>query len=151
MLKKNKGVTLTILVVTILIMLIIMGITIISADDLLSDVDEKRYLSNLYLIKARAVTYLDEYLFDGTDELGDDITENQIKKVGWTVDESKYIYRKWDIDRLETEGIDSKNTADDEIFIIQYDIINEEVDVASNVGIIDKEGNQKYILSNFED
>lgn len=151
MLRKSKGVTLTILVITIVVMLVIMSITIISADDLLSDADEKRYLSNLYLIKARAATYLDDYLFDGTDKLGDDVAETQIKKVGWTVDESKYTYRKWDIDRLEAEGIDAKNTADDEIFIIQYDLVNEEVDVASNIGIVDKDGNQKYILSNFED
>ena len=56
MLKNNKGVTLTILVISIIVMIIIFGITLSSADDLLRNSEKNRLKTNMYLIQSKAAT-----------------------------------------------------------------------------------------------
>ncbi len=146
MIKNNKGITLIALAITVLAMLIILGITVVTADDLLRETDVRKLKTNLHLIQARAQTLLADYLFDGTDKLGDATTKN-ITTYGWTVNTEQYIYRQWDAEDLEKQGIKSSDVAANEIFIIQYDIINEEVDVASTRGVVDGDGVALYTLS----
>ena len=59
----------------------------------------------------------------------------------------QYIYRQWNASDLAKQGIKNTDVASNEFFIIQYDIINEEVDVASTRGIKDEDGNSYYTLS----
>ena len=150
MFENKKGVTLVLLAITILVMCIIVGITVITADDLLRETDMRKMKTNLYLIKARAQTVFDDYLFDGTDELGS-ITNIDITKYGWSKDSTKYIYRQWNIKKLKEQGIDISNVAANESFIIQYDFVNEEIDVASTRGVVDSEGIARYTLSSLEE
>ena len=124
MLKNNKGVTLTILVISIIVMIIILGITLSTADDLLRNSQKNRLKTNMYLIQSKAATLLEDYLFDGTDNLGaTTVNDTQITGVGWTKDDSKYIYREWDKTTLEKYGIDTDNFSSTDKFIIQYDKI----------------------------
>lgn len=148
-LNKNGGVTLAILIVAIVVMSIIFGITITSGSDLLTNSAESRLKTNLYLIKARAETLLEDYLFDGTDNLGEEAESGQIAEVGFEEGEN-YIYRVWNSSKLEEEGIATDNVASSEVFIIQYDVVNDLVDVASTKGYKDSDGNYIYILSEFE-
>lgn len=151
MLKEKKGVTLISLVITIVVMLIILGITVFTADDLLRKTDIRKFQTNLYLVEARAKTMLNNYLFDGTDKLGNELDDVNISKFSWEENTSKYIYREWNIEELRKQGIDTSNVAENEKFIIKYDIINEEVDVASTRGIVDGNGEEKYTLSSLEE
>ena len=66
MLKEKKGVTLGILVVAIILMFIIFGVTMSAGTDLLRNSDKNRLMTNLYLIRSRATTLLEDYLFDKT-------------------------------------------------------------------------------------
>ena len=150
MIKNNKGVTLITLAVTIVTMLIILGITVVSVDELLRETDARKLKTNLHLIKARAQTLLDDYLFDGTDKLGIETTKN-VTKYDWEINEVQYIYREWDAETLEKQGIKSSDVAANEVFIIQYDLINEEVDVASTRGVVDSDGNAYYTLSSLRE
>lgn len=151
MLKEKKGVTLISLVITIVVMIIILGITVFTADDLLRKTDIRKFQTNLYLVEARAKTMLNNYLFDGTDKLGNELDDVNISKFSWEENTSKYIYREWNIEELRKQGIDTSNVAENEKFIIKYDIINEEVDVASTRGIVDGNGEEKYTLSSLEE
>ena len=150
MIKNNKGVTLITLAVTIVTMLIILGITVVSVDELLRETDARKLKTNLYLIKARAQTLLDDYLFDGTDKLGIETTKN-VTKYDWEINEVQYIYREWDAETLEKQGIKSSDVAANDVFINQYDLINEEVDVASTRGVVDSDGNAYYTLSSLRE
>lgn len=66
MLNGKKGVTLGILVVAIILMFIIFGVTMSAGTDLLRNSDKNRLMTNLYLIRSRATTLLEDYLFDKT-------------------------------------------------------------------------------------
>jgi len=166
--RKNKGVTLTILVITIIVMLIIFGITMSSADDLLRNSQKNRLKTNLYLIQARAETLLENYLFDmdgkdlktiSTDDIekyleGSYITDAQaIKSVGFTAgsttipDKDQYIYCRWLTSDLEEQGIDSSNIASGETFIVEYNIQSSSIDVGSTKGFSDGNGNSYHLLS----
>ena len=151
MLKNNKGVTLTILVISIIVMIIIFGITLSSADDLLRNSEKNRLKTNMYLIQSKAATLLEDYLFDGTDNLGTtNASDTQISGVGWIKDDNRYIYREWDKTTLENYGIDTENFSSTEKFIIQYDKVDNEVDVASTSGFRDEDDTVKYTLSSLK-
>ena len=68
--KNNKGVTITVLVLTIIIMLILFGITFSSATDLLRNSQKNKMKTMLYMVQSRAQILLDDFLFenDGGDE-----------------------------------------------------------------------------------
>ena len=149
--KNNKGITLAVLVVSIIVMLIILGITISTGDTLLRNSQKNRLKTNMYLIKSRASSLLEDYMFDGTDNLGSEVSSSQVTSVGWTEDTSKYIYREWDTNMLKSQGIDTKNIASSERFIIQYNITNEDVDVASVRGFIDEYKVLRHTLSSLEE
>ena len=62
-------------------MIIILGITVFTADDLLRKTDIRKFQTNLYLVEARAKTMLNNYLFDGTDKLGNELDDVNISKL----------------------------------------------------------------------
>lgn len=150
MLKNNKGITLTILVVTVIVMIIILAITISTGDELLRNTQKNRIKSNMYLIKARAETLLEDYLFDGTDNLGTmAATYNQVQIMGWTWDysESNYKYRIWDIEKLKEQGIEAKDITDEDEFVVKFDLTTAEVDVGITRGFEDSSGKMLFTLS----
>ena len=137
MLKGKKGVTLVLLVVAIILMLIIFGVTISAGTDLIKNSEKNRLMTNLYLIRSKAATLLEDYLFDKTDEslenLGEQVTSAQISEVGFIEE------------RSSTEDV-----ASTESFIIQYNITRDTVDVASTKGY-ENAGNTIYVLSELEE
>lgn len=154
MLRNRKGVTLGTLVVALILMFIIFGVTINTGTDLLRNSDKNRLKTNLYLIKSRAATLLEDYLFDkSTDslnKLGTTANSEQITEVGYIEDgTSEYIYTVWNTTKLKEEGIDTDNVASTESFIIQYNITKDKVDVASTKGF-ENDGEIIYILSELE-
>lgn len=56
------------------------------------------------------------------------------EKESWTFS-GKYIYCRWDVSFLPSQGIDVSNIENGDYFIVQYDIENNEVDVASFNGV----------------
>ena len=156
MLRDRKGVTLGLLVVAIILMFIIFGVTMSAGTDLIRNSEKNRLMTNLYLIRSRAATLLEDYLFDKTNEsldnLGEQATLSQISEVGFVEEStSEYIYCVWDENKFVEQGIDTENVASTESFIIQYNITRDTVDVASTKGFEDEEGNIIYILSELEE
>lgn len=156
MLREKKGVTLGILVVAIILMFIIFGVTMSAGTDLLRNSDKNRLMTNLYLIRARAATLLEDYLFDRSAEsltvLGESADSTQIEAVGFTEDgSSEYIYCIWNTSKLTEQGIDTENVSAAESFIVQYNITNDKVDVASTKGFENEDGDIIYILSDLEE
>ena len=63
MIKNNKGVTLSALVITIIVILILSGITITTSNSLIKDTKAKNVLSNMYLVKGKLETIYEDYQF----------------------------------------------------------------------------------------
>ena len=153
MLKKDNGITLIALGSAIIIMIIIFSITIISATDILRNTQVNRLRVNLRLIKTQAATMFEDYMFDGTDNLGSKATTAEIQAVGWKEIEG-VEYRIWDMEKVNSLGIDLKKSQSSEKFIIQLNTKTNEVDVASTKGYSDGKGNNYYSLNslkNFEE
>ena len=151
MLKNEKGVTLTLLIATIIAMSIILGITMSSADDLLRNSQKNKIRTSMYMVQSKAEILLENYLFDETDNLGKEASLSLINKVGWEIGDTKYIYRVWDKDILNGHGIKIKDFLDEDSFIVRYDLENDEVDIAFPKGYVDKQGNIQYTLSSLEE
>ena len=132
MLKNNHGVTLSILVVTIIVIFIIGGITISATSSLLIDTKAKNALSNMYLIKGKMETIYEEHQFSGKDLIyAGTNNENVSTKVNdistlsqygissdGTTDNYWYI---WDRDTLEALGFDrSMLQKEDSKYIVNY-------------------------------
>lgn len=162
---KNKlGVTLTVLVITIIVMLILFGITFSTATDLLKNSQRNKMKTMLYMVQARAQILLDDYLFEYDSEDSDTksanllavtnvqigeklggsyVTTADIKKaqaVGFEIGSTevpakdRVIYCSWDVDVLKSQGIDTKNLAQGDTIIIQYNLVENKVEVASTKG-----------------
>ena len=65
MLKNNKGVTLSILVVTIIVIMILAGITVTTSNLLIRDTKAKATISNMYLLKGKIEALYDDFQFSG--------------------------------------------------------------------------------------
>jgi Tfp pilus assembly protein PilE len=106
-LKNNKGVTMVILIITIIVMLIIFGITYNTANDLLRNSQKNRLRTNLYLIQSRASALLEDYLFyydedaaaesqeakDTKKTLGTELTNSSdYASYNWSIKSRKKLY-----------------------------------------------------------
>lgn len=81
--------------------------------------------------------------------MGAEATDSEITSVGWTLDTSgNIIYRIWDMNKVNEQGIDLKKTSDSEKFVIKYDKSKVEVDVASVKGFKDSDGKVYHSLTN---
>lgn len=144
MIKNNKGVTLVLLIVTIVVLMMLVTVTVNTGKELLKNSERDRLKSSLYLIKARAETLYESYLFDFENPLSDEITDQEkaeylggsvvnnsaeIKSVRFFEGEN-YIFCKWNLDDLKKQGISTDKYKEDDTFIIQYDANLNEVDVA---------------------
>ena len=166
---KNKlGVTLTLLVITILVMLLLFGITFSTGVDLLKNSQKTKMKTMLYMVKSRAEVLNDDFLFKySTEEWNAFLNDNDnneivkeiqvllggeclakttdiplIKRLGYESTNvfpnfSEKIYCLWDKETLEKQGIDTENLAKEDTIVIEYDLVNETIDVASKKGFSD--------------
>lgn len=154
-LKNKKGVTMMILVVTIIIMSILFSVTVSTSVRLLKNSQRKKMKTMLFMVKSRAEILLDDYLFenDGKDLATIMITDIQktlggiyitdvsdLRDVGYEFDSedipprNHVIYCAWEEKDLQKQGIDTKNLAKGDRIIVRYDVAGNSVDVASTKG-----------------
>lgn len=167
--KKNKGITMIALVVTIVILLILAGISIGTGNNIIKQSNLENIKTNMLLVKVKAKEYVENANFNlgtafdkVTDEnekntriekakaelKGEEITDvsmfNQninISEEQLTTDNSNYIYYY----KLETQNlidIGLSNVKSDEKngwYIIKYDIKNVEIEVYNTKGFENNE------------
>lgn len=165
---KSNGVTLTLLVVTILVMLILFSITISTSGELIKNSQKSKLKTMLYMVETRAEILLEEYLFEIDETSLDSVSDEEIENYlggEYINNQSKLLIKKfvdecggeipprehiifclWNEATLRSQGIDTKNLANGDIVVIKYDLINKEIDVASKNGVIDSDGILKNSL-----
>lgn len=67
MLKNNKGVTLTILVITIIVIIILAGTVITASNLIITSTKAKTVVTNMYLVQSKAEALNEEYEFNNID------------------------------------------------------------------------------------
>lgn len=142
MLKNNKGVTLTVLVVTIIVIIILAGVTISSSDSLIKNTKVKNMVTNMYLIQAKAEALYEEYQFNGTETVlrGEHVTGADLNIYN-VVDNGKWY--KWDKTTITQLGFDENMLSSGGDFIVNYAT----GEVIYTKGLKDDDGNVKYTLT----
>jgi Tfp pilus assembly protein PilE len=138
--KKNvSGITLTSLVITIIVILILAGVTINTTTDLLYDSKVKTKITYLSLVQMTAENLYEKYSFENsTDEAElEKIDESNIlsEKMGIYVKDENTTYLsmcnistsetgwfKWDKQTLANNGLDTEMLDEDsDFFLVNYD------------------------------
>lgn len=163
--KKNKdrGITLASLVITIIVLLIIAGISVYSGTDIIKRAKLEELKTNMLLIETKAKECVENANFKlgKIDNLGDDEKQNRINEVkkelkGTEIDEADNIdiekseynyYYKLTEDNLKDMGLSNIKLSDtDGLYIVKYDIKNAKVEEIYNT----KGYEGKYSLTDIE-
>ena len=149
--KKNKdrGITLASLVITIIVLLIIAGISVYSGTDIIKRAKLEELKTNMLLIETKAKECVENANFKlgKIDNLGDDEKQNRINEAkkelkGTEIDEADNIdiekseynyYYKLTEDNLKDMGLSNIKLSDtDGLYIVKYDIKNAKVEEIYN-------------------
>lgn len=163
--KKNKdrGITLASLVITIIVLLIIAGISVYSGTDIIKRAKLEELKTNMLLIETKAKECVENANFKlgKIDNLGDDEKQNRIneakKELKGTeinkadnidIEKSEYnYYYKLTEDNLKDMGLSNIKLSDtDGLYIVKYDIKNAKVEEIYNT----KGYEGKYSLTDIE-
>lgn len=148
MLKNDRGVTLAILVTTIIVIIILAGTTITASDMIITSTKAKTVVTNMYLVSRKAESMYEEYQFNGTSEpytgtkISDTTSLNSYFKDSYSQPTDSKWY-SWDKSVLTSLGFDDEMLSDDAQFIVNY------VDgqVIYTKGVKDTDGSTKYTLT----
>lgn len=142
--KNQKGVTLTSLVVTIVVIFILAGVTITATTDVLYDSKRKSNITNLRLVQMSAESVFEEFDFNGIDtaNMGVGASSSDLSKCN--IDGSNTNWYKWNKETLELNGLDPEMLANDGDFFLINCVTNE---VAISTGYMPKDGNKIYTLT----
>lgn len=151
--RKQKGITLIALTITIIVMIIIASITTYIGMDLIKQAKLQDLVTNMLLIQAKAKEYLEEVKFQTanmTDEAqieqvkveqlkGKKITENpEVQTAAQNtgkIDTSKISeYYYLEQANLEEMGLGELNSEEYGYFILRYDIENMKIEVINTMG-----------------
>lgn len=176
--KENKGITMVTLIITIIVLLIIAGISIGTGNKVIKSSELENVKTNMLLIKAKGKEYVENANFKlGTnlDKLtdedknnritaakaelkeGEEITDEDIlKNIGITQediakDKANYIYYyKLEKSDLTDMGLSNvKSGEKNGWYIIKYDITNVEVEVYNTQGF-ERDGKNYYSLNELQ-
>ncbi len=155
--KNEKGITLVVLIITIIILMILAGITIYAGTNSIKKANLEGLKTNMLLIETKAKEYIENASFKlgvnpNTDTMykdaeqyltGDDKGENINK-----VNEANEKVHKEQIDQAKNIGIAEQDIENGKVYILSTDNIK-------NMGINDVESNQEngwyIIVYNIED
>ena len=139
MLKSNKGVTIIALVTTIVILIILTGVSLTAGYSSLEKVRVGRIITNMTLVKAKADNLYEEYQFSNDETiLGEkskisnlNVTLSDVEKTliqnaalenkNISSDLSNWDWYLWNKEKLQEQGLDSKILKNNEVFYVNYE------------------------------
>jgi Tfp pilus assembly protein PilE len=144
--KNNKGVTLTILVVTIIVLLILAGIILGIGTSMIKNAEIQSLNTNLLLIQARVEIISEMNSFNGTPLKGTQVTATEttasalLTTVGITTEQDKYYI--WNQTILNEEHLSRIELKQNEYYLVNY----ETSEVINSIGV-ERDGIRYYKLS----
>lgn len=166
--RSNKGITLAVLVITIVILLIIASISIGTGNKVIKSSELENMITNMLLIKAKGKEYVENANFKlgpkfdtaedkqtridnaktelkGTIATSDEVAQIKNKIGENKVDTDYTFYSELTMSNLEEMGIKGVQLEDNETYIIRYEIDSMEVEVYNTLGY-----NGKYSLTDID-
>ena len=174
--KDNKGITMVTLVITIVILLIIAGISVGTGNKVIKSSELENVKTNMLLIKAKGKEYVENANFklgtnfeSATDKesrlsnakaelKGEEISDSaifegniNITQENITTDNTNYVYYyKLSSEILKEMGISNVESNENKgWYVIKYDIKNVEVQVYNTIGF-ENEENKYYSLNDLQ-
>lgn len=140
-LKMEKGITLVALVITVILMMILVGVTIHFSTDAIDKANLEDIKTDMISIKTRAKIVAEQYNFKDIDTLvGSAITDEEAQKLGLTNNEN---IRKWSSSDLSSQNL---GAIEGNIYVVSYDL-----DDPNNCEVYYLEGYEgKYSLSELQ-
>ena len=165
---KNKGITLVALTITIIILLIIAGISISAGGNMIKKANLEALKTNMLLIKTKGKEYVENANFKlgpkfdtaedkqtridnaktelkGTIATSDEVAQIKNKIGENKVDTDYTFYSELTMSNLEEMGIKGVQLEDNETYIIRYELDSMEVEVYNTLGY-----NGKYSLTDID-
>ena len=156
--KKNKGITLISLIVTILVLMIIAGISVYSGKEIIKEAKLEELRTNMLLIQAKAKEYVEQASFKmGPEPVDAEKKENVRQEVyggvglekatGITVPSEIPISECYKVttNTLKLWGLDKIDLEEGEYYLIKFDETNNTAEIYNTLGI-----NGKYSLTEIE-
>ena len=156
MLKNEKGVTMAMLIITVLVMVVVAGIAMTTGSNLRKKTELADRVSQMQLIQAKAEEIYNEHLYKGSKLLGEEVTLNQGEEIR---NEKWYKLSGEDMKKM---GIDF-NPTEEFYYCVKYDLTEENseeavdkedidpIDVYYSGGYESTNGNMYYTLEKIKD
>ena len=141
MFKKNKGITLIILSITLILILILATVSFTTSKSLIKDINWKSVVTNMYVIKGKAEAIFDEYEFKADINILEGERVYDLSSYGIEIQEDDLWYI-WDNETIKKLGMDEKMMIGGSNYIVNY-VTGE---VIFTLGI-EKNGTKLYTLS----
>ena len=147
--KNNKGITLIMLTVIIVVLFILAGITIPMGTSMIKNAEIQSLNTNLLLIQARVEMNSEKNSFDGTPLKGTKVTQNTaastlLTNVGITDNQDKYYI--WTQMELNEEHLSRIELKQNEFYLVNY----EDGEIVNSIGV-ECEGRTYYKLSDVKE
>ena len=156
MIKNEKGITMVMLIITVIVMVIVASIAMTTGSNLRKKTELTDRVSQMQLIQAKAEDVYNEHLYKGTKLLGEEITLNE----GEEIKNEKWY--KLNEDDMKSIGIDFTPT-DEFYYCVKYDLTEEDseegvdkesidpINVYYSGGYESTNGNTYYTLDKLKD
>ena len=162
--KKDDGITLTTLVITIIVLLILASITIKYGVESINEAKIQNIKTNMLLIEAKTQEFVENANYDlgikpeeatdkGTKVLPSDGITATLINIGISSDDinngNVYKLSTSDLKSMGINGVDSND--EDGWYVVVYDVENSKVKVYNTNGISDGSQQVKYFLDDIRD
>ncbi len=157
MLKKNKGITMIVLVMTILLLIILTGVSVNTGYSVVKDIKIGRIISDMSLVKAKTETIYEQWQFSGNDAdlVGQEVTIDflsaeeieLIEQNAGNSDFTTWKWYQWDVSTLQTQGLDPTLLSGEEYFYVNY----EHSEILYSKGTSYKKGTKYYSMTGLND
>lgn len=143
MLKNNKGVTLAALILTVIVMIILTGVSITTGYDVVKDVRAGRILSNMDLIEGKMSVIYDDYKFyndasyiEGQGPIKINSSTNKLEEITLSNEELTIIankagvsktavyswnWYKWESAEFDAQNLDKAMLEKGTVFFVNYE------------------------------
>lgn len=140
--KNNKGITLTSLMITIIILIILAGVTITVGYDVVERAELENLKTNMLLVQAKTKVALEEYNFgkDETKLIGTKVESNsdiigKLNNIGISEKDDWYYLEQTDFNNMNLSDV---YPGDNEYFLVKYDKEDLEVEILYTKGYKNK-------------
>lgn len=148
-LKNKNGITIIALVITVIVMLILVGVTVKIGTDSIDESEKQDIITNMISIKTKAKIVKDKYNFKDIESLvGTSLTDNteyNTQAIETLLQEEKDKYYIWTQDDLNNQGLTTIKSNKSEFYVVYYGD-NTNIEVYYSKGI-----NGKYSLTELQE